>query len=126
VYDKFQKSDGMRILVDRLWPRGVSKRAAHLDEWLREVGPSNELRKWFGHKAERWKAFEARYRHELHSPERQEALMELKRLASKRTVTLLFGARDMEHNNAVVIGRLLGKTAPHGESIRETSTRQRR
>jgi uncharacterized protein YeaO (DUF488 family) len=115
VYDRYQKSDGMRILVDRLWPRGVSKSAAHLDEWMRDVGPSNELRKWFGHKPERWKAFEARYRRELRSPERKEALKELKQLASKRTVTLLFGAREVEHNNAVVIERVLKKTPLRGK-----------
>ena len=115
VYDRYQKSDGMRILVDRLWPRGVSKSAAHLDQWLREVGPSNELRKWFGHKPERWRAFEARYRRELRAPKRKEVLKELKRLASKRTVTLLFGAREVEHNNAVVIERVLKKTPLRGK-----------
>jgi len=112
VYDKYRESDGMRILVDRLWPRGVSKRAAHLDRWLREIGPSNELRRWFGHKPERWKAFASRYRRELRSPENKKTLEELERLASKQTVTLLFSARDIEHNNAVVIQRALRKISP--------------
>ena len=111
VYDRYRKSDGVRILVDRLWPRGMSKGTAHLDRWSRDISPSNELRKWFGHNPERWKEFEARYRRELKSRERREALKELKHLASKRTVTLLFGARDPEHNNAVVVEEMLKQNA---------------
>jgi uncharacterized protein YeaO (DUF488 family) len=117
VYDKAQTSDGTRVLVDRLWPRGVSRSTARLDRWLRDIGPSNALRKWFGHKPERWKAFEKKYRHELQSPERRELLNELRRLASKRRVTLLFGASDRERNNAVVVEKMLKRSARRNRSV---------
>jgi uncharacterized protein YeaO (DUF488 family) len=117
VYDKAQTSDGTRVLVDRLWPRGVSRSTARLDRWLRDIGPSNALRKWFGHKPERWKAFEKKYRHELQSPERRELLNELRRLASKRRLTLLFGASDRERNNAVVVEKMLKRSARRNRSV---------
>ena len=103
VYDKPAKSDGMRILVDRLWPRGVKKIDAKLDRWMKEVAPSQELRKWFGHEPERFAEFKRRYRRELS----KEALTELRKLGKGRTVTLLYGARDPEMNQAAVLLSLL-------------------
>ena len=105
VYDDPSAEDGIRILVDRLWPRGLKKEAARLDDWLKEIAPSNELRKWFGHDPDRWEEFKARYFHEL---ERQnEAINKIREKASSSTVTLLFAARDETHNNAVALREYL-------------------
>jgi uncharacterized protein YeaO (DUF488 family) len=105
VYDDPSAEDGIRILVDRLWPRGLKKEAARLDDWLKEIAPSNELRKWFGHDPDRWEEFKARYFHEL---ERQnEAINKIKEKASSSTITLLFAARDETHNNAVALREYL-------------------
>ena len=104
VYDPPASDDGVRVLVDRVWPRGVSKDAAHVDEWLKELGPSTELRKWFNHDPGRWAEFEARYRAELRAPEQRERLEHLRQLASGRPLTLVYSARDTEHNQAAVIG----------------------
>ncbi len=93
--------DGHRILVDRLWPRGLSKEAAHLDDWCKEVAPSGELRSWFGHRAERFAEFRKRYLVELDDNEALTGLRSI--LREHDTVTLLFGAKDEEHNNAVVL-----------------------
>jgi uncharacterized protein YeaO (DUF488 family) len=101
VYDAPAKSDGYRVLVDRLWPRGVSKERAMLDLWLKEIAPSTELRKWFGHDAKRWSEFQRRYRAELRA--NREAVDKLRGLAERRRVTLLYGARDGHHNEAVVL-----------------------
>lgn len=100
VYDPPDKSDGQRILVDRIWPRGLTKEAAAVDLWLKDVAPSTELRKWFGHKPERWAEFKRRYRNEL---EREEAAQALAEIRSRRKVTLLFAAKDVQHNNAVAL-----------------------
>ena len=107
VYGARTNARGKRILVDRLWPRGVRKDALELDLWLRELAPSNELRKWFGHDPRRWEEFERRYYSELRRPERQEQLHELLALARKGPVTLLYGARDEEHNEAVALRKFL-------------------
>jgi len=107
VYRARTNAGGKRILVDRLWPRGVRKDALKLDLWLRELAPSNELRKWFGHDPRRWEEFERRYYSELRRPERQEQLHELLALARKGPVTLLYGARDEEHNEAVALRKFL-------------------
>ena len=107
VYTARTNARGKRILVDRLWPRGVRKDALKLDLWLRELAPSNELRKWFGHDPRRWEEFERRYYSELRRPERQEQLYELLALARKGPVTLLYGARDEEHNEAVALRKFL-------------------
>ncbi len=105
VYDPPSADDGRRVLVDRLWPRGVAKDAAHIDEWLKEIAPSDELRKWFGHEPARWKEFRRRFREELQD---ETALLErLRGEARQGTVTLLFAAKDEEHNNAVVLRELL-------------------
>jgi len=99
---------GKRVLVDRLWPRGLSKLSLHLDLWLRDVGPSNELRKWFGHDPKRWNEFRRRYRAELHDCAPQAAAVhQLEQLARRGPITLLYGARDQEHNEAVVLQEVL-------------------
>jgi uncharacterized protein YeaO (DUF488 family) len=105
AYDPAEPRDGYRVLVDRLWPRGVSKERARLDEWARELAPSAELRTWFGHDPERFAEFERRYRAELTAHE--EKLDELRRRAREGTLTLVYGARDEEHNDAVVLAELL-------------------
>jgi uncharacterized protein YeaO (DUF488 family) len=105
VYEKPSRDDGFRVLVDRLWPRGVTKERAALSLWLKDVAPSAELRKWFGHDPARWKGFQARYRKELAG--RKDALKLLRRKARERTVTLLYGARDEEHNEARVLKKVL-------------------
>ena len=102
VYEPASRTDGFRILVDRVWPRGVSKDEAALGLWLKDVAPSTELRKWFGHKPERWKSFAEKYRAELdRNADAVDRLMEQAR--EHRTVTLLFGAKDETHNQAVVL-----------------------
>jgi uncharacterized protein YeaO (DUF488 family) len=103
VYDQARPGEGRRVLVDGLWPRGVSRERLRADLWLRELAPSPGLRRWFGHDPERWPEFRRRYREELASPERGGALDELRSLARAGTVTLVYGARDGERNNAVVL-----------------------
>ena len=106
VYRKAKKSDGWRVLVDRLWPRGIKKENASVDVWMKEIAPSDELRKWFGHSAERWPEFQKRYRAELAG--KKELIGELKRMEREhRTLTLLFGAKDEERNQAVVLLKVL-------------------
>jgi uncharacterized protein YeaO (DUF488 family) len=105
VYDEPAVEDGKRILVDRLWPRGIAKEKARIDEWLKEIAPSDELRKWFGHDPALWDEFRERYRRELEA--KAELLDQLRGLAKKETVTLLFAAKDEEHNNAVVLKEVL-------------------
>jgi uncharacterized protein YeaO (DUF488 family) len=105
VYEKPSRRDGLRILVDRLWPRGLTKDRAAVDLWLKGVAPSTELRKWFGHDATKWKPFQVRYRKELRDS--KGGLELLKRKAKTRTVTLLYGARDEEHNEAQVLKKVL-------------------
>jgi uncharacterized protein YeaO (DUF488 family) len=107
AYDEPATEDGFRVLVDRLWPRGVTKEKAAVDLWLKEVAPSPELRKWFGHDPARWKGFQQRYRTELKT--HPEALGLLRQKASKGTVTLVYGARDEEHNAAQVLKGILGR-----------------
>ena len=101
IYDEPERSDGVRLLVDRVWPRGVKKRDAALDDWLRELAPSSELRRWFGHDPKRWSEFRTRYRAELrqHVPR----LDALRRRAARERVTLLYGAKDTQRNQAVVL-----------------------
>jgi uncharacterized protein YeaO (DUF488 family) len=105
VYAEPREEDGRRILVDRLWPRGLTKEKAKVDLWLKEVAPSNELRKWFGHAPERWPEFKRRYGEELKALGSPFAL--LRHEASQGTTTLLYGAKDEEHNEAVVLLELL-------------------
>ena len=105
VYDEPSEDDGTRILVDRLWPRGLTKEKAHIGLWLKEVAPSNELRKWFAHDPEKWPEFQARYHAELNQNPTQVAL--LKQAVAKGPATLVYGAKDEEHNEAVVLQKLL-------------------
>ena len=118
VYDAPARLDGARILVDRLWPRGISKDSAALTEWLKELAPSNELRKWFHARPTLWLAFRRRYLLELREPEANAALERLYKIASTRKkVTLLFGSRNLERNNATVLKELLeGKRKPPSSS----------
>lgn len=105
VYDPPAKEDGTRILVDRLWPRGLTKQKANVHIWLKQIAPSTELRKWFHHDPERWKEFKKRYHHELQDKEEQIDL--LKKQLEKGTVTLVYGAKDEQHNEAVILKKLL-------------------
>jgi uncharacterized protein YeaO (DUF488 family) len=107
IHDQAGPDDGKRYLVDRIWPRGVRKADAHLDEWLKALAPSNELRKWFNHDPARWEEFQARYRHELDAPEPSAILDSLASEAETGTVTLLYGAKDAQRNQAVVIRRVV-------------------
>jgi uncharacterized protein YeaO (DUF488 family) len=105
AYEPAAATDGTRVLIDRLWPRGVTKEAAAIDHWLRDIAPSTELRRWFGHDVSRWDEFQRRYRAEMRH--HAEQLDELLRLTGRGTVTLVFGARDEEHNDAVVLKQVL-------------------
>ena len=107
VYDEPEPGDGTRVLVDRLWPRGLSKERAHIDLWLKEIAPSSELRTWFGHDPEKFAEFRRRYENEIASETGQTALVKLRDLAKRSPVTLVFAARDTEHANAVVLRDLL-------------------
>ena len=107
AYDPTEASDGTRVLVDRLWPRGLTKERARVDLWLKEVAPSNQLRTWFGHDPAKWDEFRRRYRAELESAEGKAALARLRTLARQGPVTLVYGARDTEHNDAVVLQEIL-------------------
>jgi uncharacterized protein YeaO (DUF488 family) len=107
VYDRQEPSPGTSFLVDRVWPRGVAKDRLRLDGWLRDLAPSDELRKWFGHRPERWAEFQRRYRSELAESTRQSALRDLADAARPGPVTLLYGAKDEEHNQAVVLRAVL-------------------
>ncbi|MDX8445859.1 DUF488 domain-containing protein [Mesorhizobium captivum] len=108
VYEAPEKTDGQRVLVDRIWPRGVAKKDAALTIWLKEIAPSDELRKWFGHDPERWAEFQKRYRVELER--NKEAVAQLRGLLREGKVTLLYGAHDEAHNNAVALAGYLRET----------------
>ena len=105
AYEPPAPTDGYRVLIDRLWPRGVARANARVDEWARELAPSTELRRWFGHDPARFAAFRQRYVEELSAEE--EKLRELRERARNTTLTLVYGARDTEHNDAVVLAELL-------------------
>ncbi|MDD3458878.1 MAG: DUF488 domain-containing protein [Weeksellaceae bacterium] len=107
IYEKADASDGYRILVDRLWPRGVSKENAMVDEWLKELGPSNELRKWFGHIPEKYPEFKKKYKEELKS--KTTTLERMRAIADKQQLCLCYGAKDTEHNQAQVLKEILEK-----------------
>lgn len=107
VYEPAEEGDGARYLVERLWPRGVTKEAAALAGWLKEVAPSAELRKWYGHEPERWPEFERRYREELHDEAHRAALEELRQAARHGPITLVYAAHDEERNSAVVLRQVL-------------------
>lgn len=107
IYEEPGPADGRRLLVDRLWPRGVSREKARLDGWLKEIAPSDELRSWFAHDPSRWLEFQKRYREELKVQSR--LVEELRAQAAREPVTLLYAARDPEHNNAVVLRGVLSR-----------------
>ncbi len=109
VYEPHTPGDGKRFLVDRLWPRGIRKDKLKYDSWLREIAPSTELRKWFTHDPSKWRDFQKRYRAEL--KQHTDDLKVLIRAAREGNVTLLYGAKDEEHNNAVVLKEVLKKKA---------------
>jgi uncharacterized protein YeaO (DUF488 family) len=115
VYDLAEPRDGERILIDRLWPRGVSKEKAHVDEWRRDLAPSDELRKWFNHDPAKWDEFKRRYRKELRAK-----LPELKKLSreNRRSITLVYGAHDNQHNNAAALKEFLDRL----QSMRESAS----
>jgi uncharacterized protein YeaO (DUF488 family) len=108
TYDLADSQDGYRVLVDRLWPRGLSKQKAKVDLWMKEIAPSDALRKWFGHETERWNEFQIRYRKELQK--KDELIKEIRQLEKKYgTLTLLFSAKDEVHNQAVALLAFLKK-----------------
>lgn len=105
IYDDPSKNDGYRILIDRIWPRGVSKEDAKLDDWNKDIAPSDKLRKWFDHDPDKFDEFANKYRKEL--DDKKEDLTEIRKKAEEQTVTLLYGAKDTEHNQAVVLQNVL-------------------
>ena len=109
IYDDASSEDGVRILVDRIWPRGMGKEDAPIDEWMRDVAPSTELRRWYGHDPDRYAEFSRRYLTELREPERQGALQRLRETASRKRMTLLTAARDLEHSQAAVLAHWLNR-----------------
>ncbi|HWP99526.1 MAG TPA: DUF488 family protein [Vicinamibacterales bacterium] len=123
VYDPPAPDDGLRILVDRLWPRGLSRRRARIDEWRRDLAPSSALRVWFGHRPERWTAFRQRYRAELERAGKLDELRELARRGRRERITLLFGARDALHNNAVALALLLRELGGQPARLRRRARR---
>ena len=112
AYEPAAPADGHRVLIDRIWPRGVSRERARLDEWARDLAPSSELRQWFGHDPARFSEFRRRYESELAG--QGEKLRELRRRARRGTVTLVYSARDTEHNDAVVLAELLERESEAG------------
>ncbi|RFS24773.1 DUF488 domain-containing protein [Chitinophaga silvatica] len=107
IYEPYDSKDGFRILVDRLWPRGISKEEAHIDEWEKEIAPSNELREWFNHDPAKFAEFKTKYKHELQ--DKKELLTAIRKKAQHQKVTLLYGAKDTEHNQAQVLLELIEK-----------------
>jgi uncharacterized protein YeaO (DUF488 family) len=106
IYEPAAEDDGMRVLVDRVWPQGITRFDARIARWDREVAPTIELRRWFGHRPERWEEFQRRYRSELtHNP----AVTELRKLGKAQSVTLLYAARDTQHNHATVLVAVLNR-----------------
>ena len=116
VYSEPSSRDGVRILVDRVWPRGISKERARIIQWRKDLAPTTSLRKWFGHEPARWIEFRRRYRTELARPEMKDELKKLARLSRKRTITLVYSAADEEHNQAVVLMELLEEVLSKGMS----------
>jgi uncharacterized protein YeaO (DUF488 family) len=105
IYDDAKVEDGVRILVDRLWPRGITKERAHVDEWMRDIAPSDELRRWFHHDPEKWSEFRDKYREELRA--KQQLVEKLRRRARGARLTFLYSSKDHERNNAVALKEYL-------------------
>ena len=114
AYEQPTSDDGARVLVDRLWPRGLTKEKAQIDLWLKEIGPTTELRKWFGHDPGKWERFRGRYETEI--KHNGELLEILKRKANEGTLTLIYAARDAKHNEALVLKRFLERTIENSPS----------
>ena len=126
VYSEPSAQDGIRILVDRVWPRGWTQARARLDAWHKELAPSTALRTWFGHDPRKWNEFRSRYLAELAQPDKRQALEELAHVARSQTLTLLFGASDVKHNQAVVLKELIDREErndPMGQSTPSTGSR---
>jgi uncharacterized protein YeaO (DUF488 family) len=119
AYESAAASDGYRVLIDRIWPRGITRKHAHLDEWARELAPSTELRLWFAHDPARFAEFRRRYTEELAAQKTK--LRELRRRAREGTVTLVYAARDTEHNDAIVLAEILRRGVQPGSVGREQS-----
>lgn len=111
AYEVPEPQDGIRVLVDRLWPRGASKERAHIDLWLKEVAPSDALRRWYGHDPSRFVEFRRRFQAELAAGEGHAGIERLRELSRKGPVTLVFAARDVEHSNATILRDLLQETS---------------
>ena len=109
AYEPVDPDDGRRVLVERLWPRGLRKEQSHFDDWLKDIAPSTALRKWFHHDPSRWAVFEQRYARELGSEEARATFDELVRRAASETVTLVYSAHDEEHNNAITLKRMIDR-----------------
>jgi len=111
IYEEKKSHGNIRILVDGIWPRGISKEEAKLDYWLKDVAPSNDLRKWFNHDADKYEEFKERYKKELETGEQQDALEKLKKLTVKhqKNISLLYGAKDKEHNQAKVLKEIIDR-----------------
>jgi len=116
IYEPVDERDGYRVLIDRLWPRGVSKTAAHLDEWAKTLSPSNELRHWYGHDPAKWEEFQRRYAEELDTEEAQLVLNALVARAKRGRVTLLYSAREASISNAEALLRLLEARGAHTQA----------
>ena len=121
AYEQHSSGDGMRVLVDRLWPRGLSQEQLAVDFWLKDVAPSNALRRWYGHEPRRWKSFAAKYRAEL--AQRTDLLHLLDELRRRGRVTLLYGARDEARNNAVVLREVIEERCFAGKRARKETAR---
>lgn len=115
IYDPVERDDGYRVLVDRLWPRGLSRSQVRVDAWLKDLAPSDALRQWFRHDPQRWEEFQRRYAEELRSPDKQPALRILAEKARTATITLLYAARDREHNNAIALQRIVESLTEGGQ-----------
>jgi uncharacterized protein YeaO (DUF488 family) len=109
VYETWDRSDGARILVDRLWPRGIAREAARIEAWRKDLAPTDALRKWFGHDPRKWEEFQVRYRNELDAAGKMGELKEIAGRAKTETVTLVYAARDETRNNAVVLKKIIEK-----------------
>ena len=117
VYESPADSDGLRVFIDRLWPRGLSKAAFHYDLWCKDLAPSPALRTWFGHKPEHWDGFRRDYAAELQDPQAQTSMGEVFAAAQGRTITLVYGAKDPEHNHALVLADAMNDYASHHHVI---------
>lgn len=124
VYDEADPKDGTRFLIERLWPRGIKKESLKMEAWIKEAGPSTELRKWFSHDPEKWEEFKRRYAKELDGS--GEVLTPIRTAAKKGTVTLLYSSHDTEHNNAVALKGYLGTARPATRGTARPATRASR